>query len=79
MVESAKMRECDDVAGTRWMNGPWLRALLGQRQMSSGRMIVGHVGTKHAAQMVLAENDVVVEAVSSNRSDQPLNVGILPG
>ena len=51
MVESAKVRERDDVAGIWWVNGSWLRALLSQRQVSSRRVVVVQVSAKHAAQM----------------------------
>jgi hypothetical protein len=42
-------------------------------------MIIGHVGAKYSTQMSLVGDDEVVEAVSANRTDQPLDVGILPG
>mgnify|MGYP005638109061 CR=1 FL=1 len=79
VVESAEMRKSDDVARVRRVNGSWLRALLAQRQMSSRRVVVRHVGAKHTIQMSLVENDVVVETVSPDRPDEPLHVGILPG
>ena len=79
VMESAEMRETDDVARVRRVNGSWLRALLTQREMSSRRVVVGQVRAKNATQMSFIENDMVVETVSPNRSDQPLHVGILPG
>jgi hypothetical protein len=40
---------------------------------------IGHdLGSQHAAQMRLAENDQMVQALSSDRSYQPFNIGILP-
>jgi hypothetical protein len=68
VVEPAEMRERDDVARIWWLNGSWSRALPGQRQMRSRRVIVRHVGAKDATQMSFVENDVVVEALSPNRS-----------
>ena len=79
VMEPAEMRKSDDVARVRGVNGSWLRALLGQRQVSSRRVVVGHVGAKHTMQMSLVENDVVVETVSPNRPDEPLHVGIRQG
>ena len=73
------MRERDDVARARRVNGSSLRALLAQGQMSSRGVVVGHVSVKHATQMSFIENDVVVKAVSPNRSDEPLHVWIGPG
>ena len=73
------MRKSDDVARIRRVNGSWAWALLAQRQMSSRRVVISHVRAKHTTQVSFVENDVVVETVSANRSDQPLHVGILPG
>ncbi len=79
MVESAEMRKSDNAARVRSIHGAWLRALLVQGKMSSRGVVIGAVGAKHPTQMLFVENDQVVEAVSANRSDQPLDVGILPG
>ena len=73
------MWKSDDVARVRRVNGSWLRALLAQRQMRSRGVVVGYVSAKHATQMSLVENDVMVETLSANRSDQALHIGILPG
>ena len=78
-MESAEMRESDDVARIWRVNGSWPRALLAERQMSSRRVVISHVSAKHTTQVSFVENDVVVETVSANRSDQLLHVGILPG
>ena len=79
VMEPAEMRKSDDVARVRRMNGPWLRALLAQRQMSSRCVVEDHVRMNHATQMSFVENDVVVKTFSPNRSDKPLHVRILPG
>ena len=73
------MRKSDDVAQGRWVNWSWLWALFGQGKMNSRRVVIGHVGAKHSTEMSLVENNEVVEAVSANRADQPLDIGILPG
>ncbi len=41
----------------------------------AGTVVVVRVGAKHAAQMRFAENDQMVQALSSDRSYQPFNIG----
>ncbi len=66
MVESAKMRKSDDVARVRPMNGPRLRGLFREREMSSRGVVIGAVSAKHSTEMSLIENDMVVKTVSAN-------------
>jgi hypothetical protein len=47
--------------------------------MRSPRVVVGEVGSEDPLEMSLVEHDHVIETVASDRSDQPLDVGILPG
>jgi len=57
---------------------PCQRCIFVQRQVSSGAIVIVGIGLQHAAQMRLAENDQMVQALSSDRSYQPFNIGILP-
>ena len=47
--------------------------------MRSGAVIVGEVGFQDTEQVALAENDDVVEAFQTDRADETLGIGILPG
>ena len=47
--------------------------------MSSGAVVIVGIGPEHAVQMRFAKDDYVVQAFSSDRSDQALNVAVLPG
>ena len=78
MVESAEMRNGDDVSRVKWVDGSRLRTLFGQGNMSSRRVVVGHVGAKHSTEMPLVENNEVIQAVAPNGANQPLDIGILP-
>ena len=60
-------------------NWPCQWRIFVQRQMSAGAVVVVCIGAKHAAQMRLAENDQMVQTFPSDRTDQPLDVGVLPG
>jgi hypothetical protein len=50
------------------LHGSAERGILAQRQ----------VRAKQVAQMALVEDDQVIQAISSDRSDQALDVGVLP-
>ncbi len=76
MVLATKVRyEFDPAFPQNW---PCQWRIFAQRQVSSGAIVIVGIGLQHAAQMRLAENDQMVQALSSDRSDQPFNVGVLP-
>jgi hypothetical protein len=47
--------------------------------MRSTFVIVGNIGFEDAAQVFLAEDHDVVQALRTDRANQPLRVAILPG
>jgi hypothetical protein len=47
--------------------------------MRTRTIVIGHVGAQETTQMSVIENEEMVEALSSNRADDPLCEGILPG
>ena len=55
-----------------------LRAVHFQRPMNSPLAIVVEVLGEYSTQVPFMEDDDVIEAVASNRPDQPLDVGTLP-
>src|SRR5437899_8358495 len=50
-----------------------------QGEMCSEFVVIAGVWRKHAAQMGLAEDDDVIEALPADRANQPLGMPILPG
>ncbi len=60
-------------------NWPCQWRIFVQRQVSAGPFVIVGVGAKHAAQMCLPDNDQMIQALSSDRSDQPFDIGVLPG
>ncbi len=77
MVQTTKMRYGFDPAFPQ--NWPCQWRIFVQRQVSAGTIVIVGVGAKHAAQMCLTDNDQMIQTFSSDRSDQPFNVGVLPG
>ena len=77
MVQTAKVRYGFDPAFAQ--NWPCQWRIFVQRQVSAGTIVIVGVGAKHAAQMCLPDNDQMIQTFSSDRSDQPFDIGVLPG
>jgi hypothetical protein len=77
MVEPAKNRMRDDVSE------PLDRACAGRvlpnRNVSSHFIIVGGVFRKNSPQVLCVGHDQMISAFTSDRSDQALNISVLPG
>jgi hypothetical protein len=53
--------------------------ILAQGQVCSEPVVVGGIGLEDPAQMVLAQDYDVIQALATDRADQPLRMAILPG
>lgn len=76
MVQTTEVRYGSDPAFSQ--NWPSQRRIFVQRQMTAGTIVILGVGAEYVAQMHFAENDQMVQTFPSDRSDQPLNIGVLP-
>jgi hypothetical protein len=76
MMKAAEDRPSGDLA--KPLNRPMARRVLAQGQMCSVLIVIAGVGHKDSTQMGLAENDDLIEAFPTVRTDQPLRVPILP-
>ena len=47
--------------------------------MSARAIVIRHVREEDVAQVSLAEDDDMIKAFPSDRTDQPFNVAVLPG
>ena len=72
------MGQGDHLSGGRWLYGSTLRRILVQRQVRACRVIVAQVGGDDPSQMLLAEHDHVIKALTPDGTDQTLRVRILP-
>ena len=61
------------------LNVPLKRCILAQREVRAGALIVLEVRFQDAPQTSLIQDDHVIQAFPTNRADQSLNVGVLPG
>ena len=55
------------------------RCVLPERQVRARLVVVNGVPGHDPVKVRLAEHDHTVEALASDRADQPLDMGILPG
>src|SRR5260370_4283429 len=52
--------------------------MLLQGEMCAGAIVICHVRQQQVAEVAFAEHDNVVEAFSSDRTDQPFGIPVLP-
>ena len=79
MVEAADLWKRDDVPHLRHLDRSRFGRVLVQRKMRSRPVVIREVRAQQSPQMRLIDNDDVIEKLSTNRSDQALDVRILPG
>jgi len=78
VVRTTDLRDGDDSADPRRLDGARVRTILVERKMRPGAVVIIHVGREDAAQMALVEDDDMVQAFPPDRTDDPLDVGVLP-
>jgi len=61
------------------LDRPTVRRILGQRQMSAQFVVVASICRKDLAQVGLAKDEDVIEALSADRANQSLRMPVLPG
>jgi len=76
VMESAKDRGRCDAPGPLNRARDW--RIFVQWSMRSDLIVIGRVGSQDPAQMGLAENDHVIQALAADRPDQPFGKAILP-
>jgi hypothetical protein len=74
MMKSAKDRLSCELAEP--LDRPMVRRILTQGQMRSEFVVIAGVGCKDLAQVGLAEDDDVIEALSADRADQSLRMPV---
>src|SRR6266404_1388941 len=68
MVKSAEDRSCRNL--TRSLDGPTGRRILAECQMCRDVVVVGGIGSKDPTQVGFAEDDDVIEAFPTDRTEQ---------
>src|SRR5436305_14414487 len=78
MMESTYLRDRDDPARLRCLNGARLGRVLLQGQMRPTPMIVVYETTQVPPNTVFIEHDYMVQALASDRADDPFDISALP-
>src|SRR5262249_55433347 len=77
-MQATEFGKRDDRAEARRLDRPPVGCILVEREVSAGPVIVREVGGEDAAQVPLAENDDMFQALAPDRADESLREGILP-
>src|SRR5262245_62571747 len=78
-MQSADFGDFDHRSQIRRLLGSRLGRVLRERYMGSGSMIILAVAFQNPAEMIFIDHDHMVEALSPEASNHPLNERILPG
>ena len=78
MMQTADLGEGNNIAcgGKLHAARPW--AVLVEREMRSGIMVILKIARQDAAQMTLIDDDNVIQAFTADRTDQTLDIWVLP-
>ena len=78
MVESSDLRELNDPAEFRRLHVSGLRRILAERKMRAGNVVIAKVVAQDFQQVAFIEDDYVIEAFSTDGTDDPFDIWILP-
>src|SRR5215216_4861802 len=79
MMQTADLGEGNNIARRGKLYGTRPRAVLVEREMRSGVVVILKIVRQYAAQMTLVEDDNVIQAFTADRTDQTLDIRVLPG
>ena len=79
MVQATDLWDGDDVPDSGWLYRTAIRAILVEREVRPGTVVVVEVGGQDAIQVAFVEHHDVIETLAPNRTDDTLDVRILLG
>ena len=77
-MQATDLWDGDDLSESVWHDRARVRAILVERKMSARSMVVVDVRREDAAQMALVEDHDVIQTLAANRTDDALDVCVLP-
>jgi hypothetical protein len=72
VVKTADFWNLHDLASRRRVDRPRVGGVLVEREMGARVMVIAEVTLQDAAQVSLAQDEDVVEALAANRTDHPV-------
>ncbi len=79
VMKAADLRESDNLSRIRWTGRTRFWAVLGERQVGPGSMIIVEVGRQDPTQVTRVHDNDMIEALPPDRSNDALDIGVLPG
>ncbi len=79
MMQATDFGNLHDPSRLGAVDGPGVRRVLVEREMSATLVIVSEVGGQDAAQAPFAENENGIQTLAPDRTDKALSERILPG
>jgi hypothetical protein len=78
VMKAADVRDRDDPATRRGFYSSWLRTVVVERLVWPRGVVVANVAAQESAEMVLAENEEMIQALAADGADHALCKGVLP-
>ena len=79
MVQAADFRKLYDPARRGELDGSEVGRVFLEREVRARLMVIDEVAVQDAAQVPLAEDENVIQALALDRTDQALHERVLPG
>jgi hypothetical protein len=79
MMQTADLRDCDDLSCRRGLNRPTDRCVFGKRKMGTRALVVFEIRFQDSAQTTLTQDDHMIQTLTTDRSDHSFDIGVLPG
>ncbi len=78
MMKAADLRESYNLARTRRTGWTRIGAVFGERQVGPGSVVIVEVGRQDPPQVTRVHDDDMIKALPPDRSDDALDIGVLP-
>ena len=78
MMQAADLWDGDHLSDPAWHDRPGVGAVLVERKMRAGALVVVDIRGQEAAEMALVEDHNVIQTLAANRTDHALDVSVLP-
>jgi|SRR5271165_505799 len=78
MMQATDFWDSDDSSDAAMLNRAGVGAILVERKMRAGAVVVVDVRRQDATQMTLVEDHQVIETLAPHRTDHALDVSVLP-
>jgi hypothetical protein len=79
MMQATYLRDGDHLSDSAWHDRARVRTVLVERKMSAGALVIVDVRGQDAAQMALVEDHDMVQTLATYRTNQALDLSVLPG